>query len=649
MSLEVLQTWRALLADLGGLGGSLCNAIEGNDVLGAIAAMAQLRRTRAALARVEAPLRLRGDPEEIDAMAEVSVLTANARVAEAAMQQWIERPLPGDARLLASPLGVALLADALLPAVWDFEADVAVLVGAGLEPVADVLGALGQLRIVILDEAGPPPGGAVDAVDAFRVTSIDEAEIAMRTMLPGPPTRLVVRAALAADPAVVDELIGRLRDALSDLRIHRNTVRAFSRTWLEQGAANLPAIARWPSVAALGNRFAGVPMVIVAPGPSLARNIDQLRDLRGRAIITALSHSLKAVLAAGIVPDLVITVDPQDVRYHFAGCDLSRICLVNAASVHPALFALPAQRFLTLSANSAIDDWILDGIGEDAVVPGGGSVATSALSLALKWGCDPIVFVGLDLSFSGGAYYVATSVDGAARAEVDERGVVRVEGWSAGFKLMKAAGGPVPAGERALELPGWSGGSVPSSFLLSMFHRWFVKRLRTVSGVTVFNCTEGGAYIEGMDHRPLADAVPLLDRELDVAGEMDVAAMTVDAARVTRVIDHVTGFLRGLRRSRRYASVARKLIRRGDTGRRLAGIERGLAAAMQPLAFASLLAQRELDRAHDIARRSGAEADYLAASASLFDTLIDVVDQLEPVLHHALEQLGPRRTRGQAA
>jgi hypothetical protein len=152
-----------------------------------------------------------------------------------------------------------------------------------------------------------------------------------------------------------------------------------------------------------------------------------------------------------------------------------------------------------------------------------------------------------------------------------------------------------------------------------------------------------------MDHRPLAEVIPLLDREIDVAGELDAAAMTIDAARVTKIVDHVAGFLRGLRRSRRYAIVARKLIRRGDTGRRLAGIERGLAAALQPLAFASLLAQRELDRAHDVARRPGGEIDFLAASASLFDTLIDVIDQLEPVLHQALDRLGPRRTHGRAA
>jgi hypothetical protein len=645
MSLEVLTAWRTLLGEIGQLGGALRAAIEGDDMLGAIAAMMQLRQARAALARVEAPARLRGDHDELEAMSQVSSLTLDARGAEAAMQRWLDRAVPGDARLLASPLGVAVLADMILPVVWDFEADVVVFVGSGLEPVAEVLGALGQRRIVTVGSAAP----RADAGGALAVASVDEAGLAVRMMVPGPPTRMVVRAALDVDPALRDEVVGKLRDVLGDLRIHRNTVRAFSRTWVEQGLSNLQSIARWPSVAAIGDRFAGLPMVIVAPGPSLAKNITQLHGLRGKAILTAFSHSLKPVLAAGIAPDLVVTVDPQDVRYHFEGADLSRICLVNAATVHPALFELPAQRFLTLSANCAIDDWIFDGCGEDAVVPGGGSVATTAFSLALKWGCDPIVFVGLDLSFTGGAYYVATSSDGDARAEVDDRGVVRVNGWSSGFRAMKAAGGPAAPSERAVVLPGWSGGSVPSSFMFSLFHRWFVERLRSVEGVRVFNCTEGGAFIEGMQHRPLADIAPLLDREVDVAGELDAAAMTLDAAREARLVDHLNGFVRGLHRSRRFATVARKLIDRGQAGPRLTQIERGLTAALAPLTFASLLAQRELDRAHDLARRPGAETDFLAASASLFDTLLDVIDQLEPALKGALVRLGHRRSHGRVA
>ena len=643
MSLEALTKWRTLFGEFGQLGDALCDAILGNDVVGAIAAMMQLRRTRAAISRVEAPLRVRGDRAELEAMSQVAALTISARGAEAAMQEWLARDVPGDVRLLASPLGIAVLADVMLPVVWDFEADVVALVGPGLEPVAEVLSALGQRRIVILDGIAAPPEPAI------AVTSIDEAALAVQTMVPGPPTRVVVRAALGADATAVAALVERLRGVISDLRVHRNTVHAFSRTWLEQGTANLPAIARWPSIAALHDRFAGVPMVIVAPGPSLANNVEQLHGLRGRAIITAFSHSLRPVLAAGVVPDLVLTVDPQDVRYHFAGCDVSQLCLINAATVHPTLFELPARRFLTLSANSAIDDWIFDGLGEDAVVPGGGSVATSAFSLALKWGCDPIVFVGLDLSFSGGAYYVATSTDGAARAEVDARGVMHVEGWSPEFRAMKAAGGPAAASERTVELPGWSGGVVPSSFMFSMFHRWFVEQLRTVSGITVYNCTEGGAFIDGMVHLPLADVAPLLDRELDVAGELDVAAMSVDAGRTTKIVDHLTGFVRGLSRSRRFAAVARKLIARGESGRRLAHMERGLATALGPLTFAALLAQREVDRAQDVARRPGGESDYLAASAALLDTLIGVIDQLEPSLAAALVRLGARRPRDRAA
>jgi hypothetical protein len=646
MSLEVLESWRRLLVEIGDLGGALCSAIEGQDVLGAIAAAMELRRTRAAIARVEAPLRLRGGPAEIAALGEVTTLTVGARTAETAMQRWIERPLPDEAVMLASPLGVAVLADAILPAVWDFELDVVVLFGPGLEPVAELLAGLGQRRMIIVGGAGPAAGGAV------VVQSADEAVVAMRLMLPLSPTRMALRAVDGSDAAAVQDLVDQLHDALSDLRIHRNTVRAFSRTWVDQALANLPAIARWPSVAAIGDRFAGLPMIIVAPGPSLARNVDQLHAAKGRAIITAFSHSLRAVLAAGVVPDLVLTVDPQDVRYHFEGCDLSRSCLINAATAHPALFELPAQRFLTTSTSCAIDDWIFDGLGEAASAPGGGSVATTALSLALAWGCDPIVFLGLDLSFPGGVYYVATSCDGAARAELDGQGRMRVTGWSEGFHTMKAAGGPKAVSERTIELPGWDGGTVPSSFIFAMFHRWFVEQLKELPGpdrATVYNCTEGGAHIPGMEHVRFAEVLPRLTREVDVAGELDAAAMTVDGERVDRLIDHLTVFLRGVRRSRRLAKVARRLIERGNTGPRLTAVEHGLSAALAPLSFVSLLAQRELDRATDVARRAGTEADYLAASARLFDTVIDVIDQLEPALRVALLRLGPRRSHGRAA
>jgi hypothetical protein len=488
---------------------------------------------------------------------------------------------------------------------------------------------LGQRRLVTL---GSNPAGAL------HIVGVEEVAPALHTIIPNAPSHVVVKAAAGAD-ALARATSDAANNAISDLRIHSNTVRAFSRTWIEQGAANLPAISRWPSVAAIGDELAGLPMVIVAPGPSLKQNIDQLRALHGRVLVTAFSHSLKPVLAAGVIPDFVITVDPQDVRYHFAGCDVSQSCLVNAATVHPSLFELPAARFLSMSASSAIDDWIFDGVGEDALVPGGGSVATSAFSLALRWKCNPIVFLGLDLSFPNGEYYVASSSDGGARANVGADGIMRVEGWSKDFHAMKAAGGPAAPGERAITLPGWHGDTVPSSFMFGLFHRWFVERMRQVTDVTVYNCTEGGSFIEGMQHVPFAE-VPFGG---PIDGAARIAAITIDpGARGRMLAKHLRGYLVGLRRCRSLATRARGLIAVGDAGARLDRIETALLQALAPLGFASMLAQREVDRAHDIAKREGTLVDFLAATASLLVTLEHVIATLEPVLSGAFRNLSKR-------
>ena len=629
---DALQRWHELLGEVGHHGEALCAAVIADDVVAAIAATMQLRRARAAVTRCEAPTRLRGTADELALLDRVSTLTAAARDAEAAMARWRARPLPSDAALLASPLGAAVLADASLPVVWDFETDLVVLVGPGLEDVAVLLRDLGQHRLVILGGAAVP--GALAVEDGAELT------VAMRTMVPGAPTRVILHGAPGTDREALVALHAQVTSVLSDLRIHSNTVRAFSRTWIDQATTNLPALARWPSVTAVGERFAGVPMVIIAPGPSLAANIGLLRDLRGRAIVTAFSHSLKPVLAAGIVPDLVLTVDPQDVRYHFAGCDLSHTCLVTAATAHPALFDLPAPRQLTLSANSAIDDWIFDGVGESPVIPGGGSVATSAFSLALHWRCDPIIFLGLDLSFPGGQYYVATSSDGAARAEVDATGLMRVAGWSPEFHAMKAQGGPRAVAERTIELPGWHGGTVPSSFMFGMFHRWFVERLASGVPATVYNCTEGGSYIEGMSHTPLADVLATLGAPVDVAGTLDAVMVTVDPrVRAARFRTHFSGYVSSLRRCRKLAERGRALIAQRSAGPELALVERRLAAAVRPLGFISMIAQRAVETAVDVARRAGTEQDYMQGSARLFEALIGVIDELKPQLDAAVGRL----------
>jgi hypothetical protein len=633
---ELLERWRGQLGELGAMGAALRAAIGRDDVVGAIAAAVRVRQLRADLVGLgdgTGDAQLSYDRDELAAIAEITQLTGDARRAEATLAAWLARPLPADDVLLGSPLGVAVLADALLPAVWDLARDVVVIVGDALEPVAGVLASLGQQRVVR------------HAADR----SIDKLTADIRAMAACAPGRMVVRTEAGVPRDTGEAIAAAATAALSDLRVQRNTVATFSQTWADQGLANLPALARWPSIASVGDRMRGLPIAIVAPGPSLARNAHLLRELRGRCVIVALSHALRAVVAAGVQPDLVVAVDPQDLRYHFAGCDVSGSYLVNGATVHPALFDLGARGYLGAASNATIDDWAFDPVGENASVAGGGSVATTALSLALRWGCDPIMFVGLDLSFTGGAYYASTSVDGNARANVGADGMLRVDGWSSGFHAMKAAGGPAAGRERVVELPGWHGGTVPSSFMFSMFHRWFVDRIAALGGTgpRIYNCTEGGAFIAGMSHRPLADAIA----ELPTAGVDGVAALdatvaaTDGAARSTRVARHLDVQLRALARARQLARRAKQLAATRDP--RLATVEAKLAGELRPLRVASLLAQRELEAATDQAMRPATADQYLAASVRVFDALVAVLDRLEPALRHARKEL--RRSHARAA
>jgi hypothetical protein len=626
---ETLAAWQRTLAEIGHLGDLLCAAIEREDMVTAIATMMQLRRSRTDISRIDASV------QGIELVDPVAIEVARAAVARTQaigdiMGQWLARPLTPDAQLLQIPLGVAIVADAMLPAAWDFERDVAVLVGNELADVAQILVDLGQLRVVFLGDA-PVPASVI------TVHSAEELGSAMRTMTPMAPHQVALRATIDADPELVEKCSTMSRDSLADLRVHQNTVATFSRTWIDQGTTNLPSIARWPTVDAIGDRFAGKPMVIVAPGPSLSKNIDQLRDLQGKVVICCFSHSLKPVIAAGIIPDVIVSADPQDVRYHFATCDTSQSFLVNAATVHPALFDLPARGVFTMAANGPIDDWLYDMLGETTPeLIGGGSVATSAFTLAMRWKCEPVVFLGLDLSFPGGKYYVATSSDGDARADVAADGTMKVAGWSADFQAMKSRGGPTPARERTIELPGWNGGTVPSSFMFGLFRRWFIDAMRQFSDVAVYNCTEGGCHIDGMEHVPFATVRDALATTVDARATLDEVIGSVDArARIRAATRGLSARITHLRRARQLANRAIDMIVSGASDRDLRRLERILADTLRPIELVSLVAQRDIDRAITIASHDADEAAYLAASKALFTSLIRVVDEILPVITSA--------------
>ncbi|MBI4509591.1 MAG: DUF115 domain-containing protein [Deltaproteobacteria bacterium] len=530
---------------------------------------------------------------------------ASARIiaGQEALRAFRAPPSVPEDDLLRSERGAELLANALLPLDWEPARDLIALVGRGGENLAKALIALGQERVIVYSRSGMHALGLPREVTL--VQSLEEVGRAVDE-LPGELPKQVITKRLP-DPEITagvhERVVAALHESFEAAQARQDTIRQFGELWIEQAVVNLPAIARSPSIDLMQGLFTGRPMVIIAPGPSLRKNVHLLPKFKGRAILVTFSHALAALQRANVVPDLVLALDPEDLSYHFNGYRIEEpAALVLGARVCPKLFALPARRVLSFPAANSTDDWIYDSLGDKLHLASGGSVAHAALSLGLALGCNPIVFVGQDLSFDEGQLYVSTSCDGETRLEVSADGQsFQLAGYSEGFRNLMSVGGAASSRkERLVTATGYFGGAVPTSATFRMFRDWFSRVARAEAGrTTLYNCTEGGVHIDGMLHEPLEGVLSLLpearisvDRLLD--GAVAATCMTDRRRAALRLVERLLPSVeKCIDCVKTYVLLAPPSNQDRGVRRALETVELELASAIRQLPFHSIMPRSE--------------------------------------------------------
>jgi hypothetical protein len=540
----------------------------------------------------------------------------------------------------------------LLPEKWDVTRDLLVVVGRGAEEVFARLVEAGQQRIFLYASPATAAHGIPRRVRVAH-TPIELFDAILSCS--GPlPKRVVVRR--QTDPWATDEIHAEVRstveEAVRSKRLQARTVDEHGATWLLQGIAALPDVAGCPSIAVLDRAFVKRPCIIVSPGPSLERNVARLKGVRGRAVVMTCTHALRVLQKHGITPDVVVAGDSgADLLRHYDGVDTAGIeALVVGATCVRAHWSQPARRHLSFASNGELDEWIYAPLGEDATLKTGGSVACSELSLALRMGCDPIVFVGQDLAFTDGRYYSPSNVDAAARVKASE------DGHS--FYLVKPSGSADPGApdadgdhqvtrrQQMVKVAGYNGGLVLTSGSFRAFLVWFETMARSLEGrVMLINATEGGASIRGMQHVPLADAMSAyLHERIPVADILAERAAAVDLgarrARIAELLERVLAELAPcLDLVTRCKVLAHQASR--DPGRleRLQQTEVELIAALRPLRFLSLLAQGEIVAAQERVTSAQSLADNLLAAGRLFDVVENACVRLRAPLEAARAEI----------
>lgn len=197
-----------------------------------------------------------------------------------------------------------------------------------------------------------------------------------------------------------------LRDFVAYARVQMVSLVRNARTTCRNIAFNLPAYLAQPGVEVLAGRAAGYPAVLVAAGPSLARNIDQLAALRPRAVLIAVQTVLKTLLARGVPPHFVTSLDYHEISAEFfrGVADFGDVILVAEPKVSWHVLDTFRGRVHVLHSAFA-DDLLRSAAPARGALRPGSTVAHLSFYLAEHLGCDPIVLVGQDLAFSDGLYY----------------------------------------------------------------------------------------------------------------------------------------------------------------------------------------------------------------------------------------------------
>lgn len=479
---------------------------------------------------------------------------------------------------------------------------------------------------------GELPWLAAPEVD-FAADTDDLAAVFARHYVAGLRVRVFVHPSLQAlDASAARAALTRIVETKRSADLVAGTRIAMMEVWAGLAVENASHLLATPSVSSLFGAFQGMPAVVAAAGPSLDRQIETLRRERQRVLLIAIGQALPALRGAGIEPDLVHVVESKDVSQQLLrGGGSESLALVVPPSVHPRLFELPVRaRFVGYPEPNGLACWLAAAAGERDWLPGGATVAQSAVHLAARLGADPILLVGQDLAFTAGRVYATGSAYDMVSFQELGDGRYTFTGL-AEKKALLGLEPPQAASDDLLWVEGWGGGRVPTSRSYAAFleHYRAIGAWWAARGVRIVNCTEGGARIPGLPHERLATVLGGLAAPAPIAGRIEAAYATAVRPTAVAFAARVAAGRRALGGIERESGIGARACaaaiealprsaarRRAESLRAIARAERRVRRALAGLPWLDDLTELERHRNELAARRGDSAASATEAAVA---------------------------------
>ncbi|EOH4511666.1 motility associated factor glycosyltransferase family protein, partial [Campylobacter jejuni] len=273
---------------------------------------------------------------------------------------------------------------------------------------------------------------------------------------------------------------------------------------IEQFVYNLPQMITHPSYKELLSKRKGISdtAIIVSTGPSLTKQLPLLKKYASKATIFCADSSYPILAKHGIKPDYVLSLERIPLTSEFFNNDFGEfdkdILFVLKSYVHPhttKYLQKNNRNFMLVSTYASFINYLkLDDFGYFNM---GFSVANMNFLLAIHLKHKNIVLIGQDLAYAK---------DGLSHTK-DYSNLDKHEGH---FQRDKNKYTTQAYGDN---------GKVESSFVWTLFRHNFEQDVANAKKnyyITTYNCTEGGARIEGTIEKPFLWACEnLLHKDLN--------------------------------------------------------------------------------------------------------------------------------------
>ncbi len=327
------------------------------------------------------------------------------------------------------------------------------------------------------------------------------------------------RPSFQLDPDFYREIIETAKNSSSSKISDMLTRFEFEERWVSNIFRNIPYLLTSSRISQLFGAFKGIPGIIVSAGPSLRKNVHQLKKLRDRALILCVDTALPVLKKCGVEPHIVMTLDAQKHSHrHFSGIDTSGInLLADMVSCTPVIRDFTGGIIISTTSKYYTDtagathrettpaiDWVENFAGPIGDIQSGGSVATSAFDALLNMGCSSIILVGQDLAYTG--------------REIHSSGTYHNDGWLPActrLNNLDTINQQVIRKRKIFRTDSvGNSGTVITDFVLNLYKGWF-EDSSAKTGIDVINSTEGGARIRNTIEKPLAEIAGQLPKPLN--------------------------------------------------------------------------------------------------------------------------------------